>query len=94
MGTSPNTKPESLTELRARIDAIDDEIIALLIKRIELSNFIMKSKPAAQVVDPKREQEIVGRYSGMLFDVSTPAKSQRIALAVIATSGIYPENGD
>lgn len=89
---SPKTKKEGMAELRERINAIDDEILVLLLKRIELSNSIMKSKAPAQIVDSQREQEIVQRYSEKLLTVSTPDKSKRLALGIIATSSFYPES--
>lgn len=88
---SSHPQKESMAELRGRIDAIDNEILDLLLKRIELSNLIMKSKSPAQIVDSEREQEIIRRYSEKLSDVSTSAKSKRLALGVIATSRLYPE---
>lgn len=88
---SSKSKTKDLVDLRERIDAIDDEIIALLIKRIELANSIMKSKASSQIVDSKREQEIITRYSAKLSNVSTPSKSKRFVQALIATSNRYPE---
>lgn len=91
MGSS-NKNSEDIVELRARIDAIDDEIAGLLLKRIELSNSIMKSKPPAQIVDSEREQEILTRYSEKLSGLSTPAKLKRLVLGILAASRIYPES--
>ncbi len=90
MGNS-NTKPESLARLRERIDALDEEIMGLVFKRIELSNFIMSTKPPTEVVDQGREQAIVGHYSQKLLSVSSEAKLKRLVLAIIATSQEYPE---
>ena len=91
MGPS-DTKKEGVAEWRERIDALDDEIIELLLKRIDLSSLIMKSKSPAQIVDPEREQEILMRYSGKLSRVSTAKKSKRLALGIIAASSFYPES--
>lgn len=78
-------------QLREKIDAIDDEIIGLVLKRIELSNQIMKTRPTSQIVDPAREQAIHSRYLEKLSEVSTPAKSKRLVLGVIGASKLYPE---
>jgi chorismate mutase len=91
MGSSSKNS-EDIVELRARIDAIDDEIAGLLLKRIELSNSIMKSKPPTQIVDSAREQEILTRYSAKLSGLSTLSKLKRLVLGILAASRIYPES--
>jgi chorismate mutase len=90
--TSSETKAESIAQLRDRIDTIDDAIIELLIKRIELSNFIMRSKVSKHIVDPQREHEIIRRYSSKLSGVSNPLKAKRFVSALVAASNLYPES--
>lgn len=91
MGSS-NSKKEGLAELRGRIDAIDGQIADLLLKRIELSNSIMKSKPSTQIIDSRRENEILARYSQRLSNVSTPAKIERLVSSLLGVAGLYPES--
>ena len=75
-----------LENLRKQIDEIDDQIIALLRERIAVSNQIMNSKVAGQVLDGAREQKILERYSENISDLSTPQKLKRLVSAVLATS--------
>lgn len=83
--------PETLAELRGRIDTLDDQIITLLLERVQLSNTVMGAKAPAQIVDSTREQEITRRYTDRLASVSTPAKSRRVVQAVLGVSSLYPE---
>lgn len=92
MGQSETKITEDIASLRERIDAVDDEIIELLLKRVELSNLIMKTKPNSQIVDSGREQAIHDRYSRKLSEVSTLAKSKRLVLGILGTSRFYPES--
>lgn len=89
--TNPVDIVQFRQQLRERIDTIDDEIAGLILKRIELSNQIMKTKSPSRVTDPAREQAIIARYFEKLCDVSTPAKSKRLVLGVIGASRLYPE---
>ena len=54
-----------LKEIRNKIDSIDDELLALYLKRMELSKEvgIYKSQNDISVSDNKREREIVYRLS-------------------------------
>lgn len=58
--------PMSLDELRARIDAIDERILELLVERAALAVEVGRLKEAADrpVYAPHREAEIVRRLSG------------------------------
>lgn len=89
--SNTETGPVDIAQLRARIDAIDDEIAGLILKRIDLSNQIMKTKSPSRITDPVREQAILARYTEKLSDVSTPTKSKRLVLGVIGASKLYPE---
>lgn len=84
-------KPSQIIELRQIIDSIDDEIMELISKRIELSTRIMKLKSDSQVIDPAREQAIINRYFAKLSAQSTMTKVKRLVLGVIRSSGAYPE---
>ena len=86
-------KSEDLRNLRGQIDALDDQIIALLLTRIDLSNSIMKTKSPGQIVDVEREREIHRRYAERLAGVSTVAKAERVVHAVLGASNLYPESG-
>lgn len=83
---------QELGRLRGQMDAIDDQIAELILKRIELSNRIMKTKSSSQVVDPGREQAIVERYFAKLADVSTRPKAERLVSGIIGASKLYPES--
>lgn len=91
MDSSGSKTSKDIASLRERIDAIDDELIALLLKRIELSNLVMQTKPSTQIIDPNREQAILNRYSEKLADVSTLPKTKRLVLGILGTSRLYPE---
>ncbi len=77
-------------ELRDQIDSLDDQIIELLLKRIHLSNSIIKAKAPGQIVDAGREEEIHHRYTGKLATVSTPVKIKQLVTALLSASSLYP----
>ena len=56
-----------IEELRARIDDIDDRVVALLNDRAKLALEIRALKPAASMglYDPKREEEIFARLASV-----------------------------
>lgn len=83
--------PETRKELRGQIDNLDHQIIELLLKRIHLSNSIIKAKAPGQIVDSGREDEIYRRYGKGLESESTQAKINRVVLAVLAASRLYPD---
>lgn len=66
--------PERIEELRAEIDGIDAEIVALLNRRAALALAIRELKPIVKqpLYDPRREQEIYEKLraanEGPLFD--------------------------
>ena len=53
---------------RERIDSLDDQIAQLVLRRIEVSKQIQAARIAegGRRVDVRRENEIIGRYSGTL----------------------------
>ncbi len=83
---------ESMNTLRARIDIIDAQISDLILKRIELSNSIIKAKAPGQIVDRKREEEIYNHYWKKLGPVSSARKTKRLVDALVATASLYPED--
>ena len=54
-----------LKEIRGKIDSIDDEILALYLKRMELSKEVglYKAENGVNLTDNKREREIVYRLT-------------------------------
>lgn len=58
---------ELLTELRMEIDALDDELVSTLSKRMELVDFIanVKKTSGMEVVQPKRWERVVSRVTAM-----------------------------
>jgi chorismate mutase len=57
----------SIEDLRAQIDSLDEQIVALLNRRAEKSLAIRALKPQAQLglFDPRREEEIFERVSAL-----------------------------
>ena len=51
-----------LNLLRKKIDDIDDELIALFLKRLDISKEIgeLKKENNMKIYDPEREEEIIG----------------------------------
>ena len=82
---------QSNESLRKQIDDVDDEISALISRRIELANLIMQSKPPAQILDSGREKVILERYSQRLATLSTPERLRRLVSAILGASRFYPE---
>lgn len=82
---------DTFAELRGRIDAIDGEIGALLLKRVQLSNVIMSAKAPGELVDPQREREIADRYAARLAPLSTAPRIQRLVVAILGISELYPD---
>ncbi len=80
-----------ISQLRLRIDAIDDDLMELILRRIELSSLVMEMKPQAFLVDPNREQSIIARYYSKLSGTTTLAKTKRLVAGIIGASRIYPE---
>lgn len=93
--TGPETPrpqaPPAVTQLRERIDAVDDALLRLMLERIELSSRVMKQKSPSHVVDSAREQAIIQRYFEQLAMVSTPAKVERLVRGIIGAARLYPE---
>lgn len=67
-----NDVPSELLELRAKIDALDDELIAILAKRFEVTNAVGQLKAANNMnsVDPVREQEKLARIESLALGES------------------------
>lgn len=55
--------PEELLQLRERIDSIDEEILAALARRFEVTEHVgrLKAQYGLEAVDPVREQEKLQR---------------------------------
>lgn len=60
----------NLEQIRLRIDKIDDEILGLILKRIEYSKLVakIKLKENASICDEKREIEILKRLQNLSND--------------------------
>ncbi len=74
MDANESSVQERIGELRARVDAIDCEIVKLLNERAQLALDIRELKPKVRMAlyDPKREEEIFEHLSscndGPLYD--------------------------
>lgn len=57
----------NLEQIRLRIDKIDDEILSLILKRIEYSKLIakIKLKENLSICDKQREKEILKRLQNL-----------------------------
>ena len=53
-------------QLREKIDGVDDRIVELVEKRVELAKKIgqVKRKKGLPLHDPEREEELLGRLTG------------------------------
>ena len=58
-------KDMELSELRKQIDAIDDELVSLFLKRMDVSGEVAKAKMQSNtaVMDSGRERAIVSRLT-------------------------------
>lgn len=74
----------SLEELRARIDAIDDQIAALLAKRAEVVKKVaaFKHRHAIPIHLPDRERAIIERLQARNAGVLSAAAIERIYRAI------------
>ena len=78
--TDKNTTNQKLLEIRDRIDALDDEMLALISKRAECAEEVGKVKREAGETDlwfyrPEREAQILNR---MIKDNKGPLANERI----------------
>lgn len=80
-----------LSEIRRRIDAIDEEMLGLFIKRIELCKaaYMKKSGQGRPILDAKRENEIISRVSGESGELADYA--ERFFRALIGISRSYQQ---
>ena len=59
---------DKLTELRSALDSLDDEIIALLERRFEISGLVAAAKNGSATVRPGREAAIIRRLQTVAPD--------------------------
>lgn len=73
------TSSESLLELRQQIDAVDEEIIAAIVRRISLARAIgeIKHQSAQPVLDPAREAAVVSHAAARGRDAGIPDQELR-----------------
>lgn len=81
----------NLAEIRRQIDVIDDEILTLILKRLEYSGIIAKIKldNGLPIYDESREQAILGRVklaSGKSYKFVLP-----IFLEILNTSKLIQQ---
>ena len=60
---------DKLTELRSALDSLDDEIIALLERRFEISGLVAAAKNGSATVRPGREAAIIRRLQTVAPDL-------------------------
>lgn len=63
-----------LLPYRSQIDALDDEIVRLFRRRMEIVEELGRRKPAAglPLADPEREEQIIARLCGQLPESLQP----------------------
>lgn len=67
----------NLLELRNQIDHIDDQLVELIIQRIELAPLIGKEKTAKNILDQTREEEILNKVINAGKQKNIPEKVMR-----------------
>jgi chorismate mutase len=80
--TDPAANTEALAELalcRGEIERIDNEIVALLAKRLSLGKRTGELKRLAglPILDPTREAAVIRRVTGVARDAGLPAEPVR-----------------
>lgn len=75
---------EDVAMLRAQIDAVDDQLAALLVQRAQLVKAVWsrKEQVGEPVLDPDREQQIVARYANCCPQLE-PVEVERFVRAVL-----------
>lgn len=81
----------TLQELRSQIDKIDDEIVGLLEKRLQIAKEIgeLKSRLNVEVYNPQREEEILKRLQSI--SSLTPAQIEAIYQSIFTLTKVLQE---
>ena len=68
-----------LQQLRQEIDAVDDEILSALVRRVSLARSIgeMKQRTGQPVLDPAREAAVVTRAAARAREAGLPEPEMR-----------------
>jgi chorismate mutase len=78
---TPDSSPEigELTRIREEIEGIDNEIIALLARRLQLGRQTGELKRTAglPILDPTREAAVIRRVTGVAREAGVPAEPLR-----------------
>lgn len=84
----PATALETLPECRAEIDALDDQILALLLRRMETSRQVgrIKAEAGLPVLQAGREHELVDRLAQRAGGAIDPVDLRAIWEAILASS--------
>ncbi len=80
----PNTD-----ELRAQIEAIDEEIIDLIATRMEIADELAKAKKktSQKYWDEEKEREVIRRYHELCEEVSlSESEAEQIAVVLLSIS--------
>ena len=77
-----------ILELRNQIDQIDDEIISLLLKRMEVSRSVgeLKAELHIPIEDKSREETIIQKLTDKAGEILTEEQLIRIFTAVFKSS--------
>lgn len=94
MGSEPEdaARRREIAELRARIDALDDRLLDLLVERLELARTIQALKRARgmEARDPARERDILERLAAAGAG-RYPAGAVRAVFREIIAASLAPD---
>ena len=76
----PSVEDPTLEALRREIDAIDDQILALVVQRVKKVVAVgdYKRERGLAIYDPERERRMIGRLSALAVDPLTPDTVRRV----------------
>jgi chorismate mutase len=77
--TAPTPQSEELARCREEIERIDDDIIALLARRMALGKHTgeLKREAGLPILDPAREAAVIRRVASTARDAGLPAEPVR-----------------
>ena len=88
---------QELSEARQEIEKIDNDIVALLARRLELGHRIAELKRIADlpILDPTREAAVIRRVTAVARDAGLPAEAIReVFWQIVGMSRRAQEEGE
>ncbi len=79
---------EDLKELRAKLDAIDRDMVALFEKRMDISRKVAETKKeqGLPVLDQSREEQVLASRCGYLTDTTITAETRALYQEIMRLS--------